>query len=103
MLFFNRFSFSLAYRPGPRNVKPDVLSRLFNPEPVAKEPEPILPLTRVVISMTYPWTSSRGSRYLKVVVMDHFSKMVRFIAKVTFHQRNGGGHDEQDFQGSWFP
>ncbi|XP_059212939.1 trace amine-associated receptor 1-like [Centropristis striata] len=35
-------------RPGSRNVKPDVLSRLFDPEPVAKEPEPILPLSCVV-------------------------------------------------------
>ena len=35
-LFFNHFSFTLSYRPGSRNVKPDVLSRLFNPEPKTK-------------------------------------------------------------------
>lgn len=52
-LFFNRFSFSLSYRPGSRNVKPDVLSRLFDPEPVAKEPENILPLTCVVGAVTW--------------------------------------------------
>uniref|UniRef100_A0A671YIT6 Gypsy retrotransposon integrase-like protein 1 n=1 Tax=Sparus aurata TaxID=8175 RepID=A0A671YIT6_SPAAU len=53
-LFFNRFSFSLSYRPGSRNVKPDVLSRLFDPEPEAKEPETILPLTHVVGAVTWP-------------------------------------------------
>jgi hypothetical protein len=53
-LFFNRFSFSLSYRPGSRNVKPDVLSRLFDPEPEAKEPETILPLTLVVGAVTWP-------------------------------------------------
>ena len=26
VLFFNRFSFTLSYRPGSQNVKPDVLS-----------------------------------------------------------------------------
>ena len=52
-LFFNRFSFSLSYRPGSRNVKPDVLSRLFDPEPVAKVPEPLLPLSCVVGAVTW--------------------------------------------------
>jgi len=52
-LFFNRFSFSLSYRPGSQNVKPDALSGLFDPEPVAKEPETILPLTCVVGVVTW--------------------------------------------------
>ena len=52
-LFFNRFSFSLSYRPGSKNVKPDALSRLFDPEPVAKDPETILPLTCVVGALTW--------------------------------------------------
>ena len=52
-LFFNRFSFSLSYRPGSRNVKPDALSRLFDPEPVAKDTETILPLTCVVGALTW--------------------------------------------------
>lgn len=47
-LFFNCFSFSLSYRPGSQNVKSDALSRLFDPEPVAKEPKRILPLTYAV-------------------------------------------------------
>uniref|UniRef100_A0A671VHH1 Uncharacterized protein n=2 Tax=Sparus aurata TaxID=8175 RepID=A0A671VHH1_SPAAU len=53
-LFFNRFSFSLSYRPGSRNVKPDALSRLFDPEPEAKQPETILPLNCVVGAVTWP-------------------------------------------------
>ena len=47
-LFFNRFNFSLSYRQRSKNTKPDALSRLFSPEPVATDPEPILPLIRVV-------------------------------------------------------
>ena len=47
-LFFNHFSFSLSFRPGSRNIKPDVLSRLFDPKPDAKQPETILPLNCVV-------------------------------------------------------
>ena len=43
----NHFSFSLSFRPGSWNVKPDILSRLFDLEPEAKEPETILPLTLV--------------------------------------------------------
>ena len=34
-------------------MKPDVLSRLFDPEPVAKEPEPLLPLSCVVGAVTW--------------------------------------------------
>lgn len=30
-LFFSHFNFSLTYRPGTQNVKPDVLSRQHNP------------------------------------------------------------------------
>ena len=53
-LFFNRFHFVLSYRPGTQNVKPDVLSRLYDPEPVAKEPESILPPNRVVGAVSWP-------------------------------------------------
>ncbi|KAI3362046.1 hypothetical protein L3Q82_012387 [Scortum barcoo] len=47
-LFFSPFWFSLSYRPRSRNTKPDALSRLYEPELAAKEPEPILPLDRLV-------------------------------------------------------
>ena len=53
-LFFSRFDFTLSYRPGSKNGKPDALSRLHDPEPVAKVPEPILPLNRVVGAVVWP-------------------------------------------------
>ena len=52
-LFFNRFSFTLSYRPGSRNMKPGALSRLYDPEPIAKEPKSILPRNCVVGAV--PW------------------------------------------------
>lgn len=47
------FTFSLSHRPGSWNVKPDALSRLYDPEPVAKEPESMLPLTCEVGAVTW--------------------------------------------------
>ncbi|KAI3358925.1 hypothetical protein L3Q82_015316, partial [Scortum barcoo] len=35
--------------PGSQNIKPDVLSHLYDPEPAAKEPESILPPDLVVV------------------------------------------------------
>ena len=52
-LFFNHFNFVLSYRPGSQNTKPDALSRVFDPEPTAKEPEPILPLNCVVGAVSW--------------------------------------------------
>lgn len=43
-LFFGRFNFTLSYRPGSRNVKPDALSRVFQKEEApSTAPSPILP------------------------------------------------------------
>ena len=41
-LFFSRFDFHLAYRPGTKIVKPDALSRMFDPEDRTETPETIL-------------------------------------------------------------
>lgn len=48
-LFLGRFNFTLTYRPGSRNVKPDALSRQFAP-PVSADPaeDTILPSSCVV-------------------------------------------------------
>ena len=43
VLFFSRFEFHLAYQPGSKNVKPDALSRVFDPEDRVEAPETILP------------------------------------------------------------
>lgn len=53
LYFFNRFNFTLSYRPGSKNIKPDALSRIFAHMSNAKEPEPILPLNRVVGAVTW--------------------------------------------------
>ncbi|TWW75345.1 Retrovirus-related Pol polyprotein from transposon opus [Takifugu flavidus] len=41
-LFLGRFRFSLTYRPGSRNAKPDALPHLFLPDPSHSEPSSIL-------------------------------------------------------------
>ena len=41
-LIFSRYDFHLAYRPGLKNVKPDALSRMFEPDDRVKAPETIL-------------------------------------------------------------
>ncbi|XDV54467.1 hypothetical protein PO909_022751 [Leuciscus waleckii] len=48
-LFFGRFDFTLSYRPGSKNIKPDSLSRIFDPSERPVTPECILP-EKVVIS-----------------------------------------------------
>ncbi|KAK3569953.1 hypothetical protein QTP86_007657 [Hemibagrus guttatus] len=42
-LFFTRFQFTISYRPGPKNIKADALSRLHGQEEPSDKPEPILP------------------------------------------------------------
>lgn len=44
-LFFNRFSFTLSYRPASRNAKPDALSRQFDAHPSNETPSTILPVS----------------------------------------------------------
>lgn len=52
-LFFTHFNFSLSYRPGSRNGKPDTLSRqLVADGDQGESPEPILRLSCVVASLT---------------------------------------------------
>ncbi len=52
-MFFSRFNFTLTYRPGSRNVKPDALSRQNSPEEAADTPEANLPPGCVVASLTW--------------------------------------------------
>ncbi|KAL2077728.1 hypothetical protein ACEWY4_027232 [Coilia grayii] len=42
-LFFSRFNFTLSYRPGSKNGKPDALSRVFSPSEEVSTPSTILP------------------------------------------------------------
>lgn len=47
-LFFNRFSFTISYQPGSRNVKSDALSHQFAPETMSDTPTKILPPSCIV-------------------------------------------------------
>ncbi|KAL0153973.1 hypothetical protein M9458_050730, partial [Cirrhinus mrigala] len=47
-LFFTRFKFSISYRPGPKNIRADALSRLHAPDDQPNNQEPILPETLFV-------------------------------------------------------
>ena len=52
-LFFGRFNFSLTYRPGSQNGKPDALSRLHSPEDRCSDPENILPPACLIATLTW--------------------------------------------------
>uniref|UniRef100_A0A8P4FYW6 Gypsy retrotransposon integrase-like protein 1 n=1 Tax=Dicentrarchus labrax TaxID=13489 RepID=A0A8P4FYW6_DICLA len=52
-LFLDRFVFTLTYRPGSRNAKPDALSRQADPETPGTEPETILPASCVVAAVNW--------------------------------------------------
>lgn len=52
-LFPGRFNFTLIYRPGFRNTKPDALSRLQTSEDAATEPKTILPSSCVLAAASW--------------------------------------------------
>ncbi|KAL2087157.1 hypothetical protein ACEWY4_018216 [Coilia grayii] len=53
-LFFARFNFTLSYRPGSRNTKPDALSRQFQKEDDSPQgPASIIPGSRVIAAVTW--------------------------------------------------
>ncbi|KAK5877443.1 hypothetical protein CesoFtcFv8_024946 [Champsocephalus esox] len=52
-LFFTRFDFSLSYRPGSKNIKPDALSRQFQPESSPSHSENIITSTCVIGLVTW--------------------------------------------------
>ncbi|KAL0185788.1 hypothetical protein M9458_017458, partial [Cirrhinus mrigala] len=52
-LFFGRFDFSISYRPGSKNIKPNALSRIFDHSEQPPSPESIIP-GRLVVS-TLSW------------------------------------------------
>ena len=53
-LFFAHFNFTLSYRPGSRNVKPDALSHQFQrTEDSDEKPESILPTSCLVATLTW--------------------------------------------------
>ncbi len=54
-LFFGRFEFSISFRPGSKNLKPDALSRQFGPSGGPSTNESILPQRCVVGAAIWEW------------------------------------------------
>ncbi len=52
-LFFGRFDFSISYRPGSKNIKPDALSHIFDHSDRPVSPECIVPERLVVSAVTW--------------------------------------------------
>ena len=52
-LFFARFNFSLTFRPGSQNARADALSRLHTVEESGSDPDPILPPTCILATITW--------------------------------------------------
>ena len=59
-MFFNRFNYTLTYRPGSRNTKPDALSRMFDRCDSELEPEAVVPVDRIVAPVL--WDIEAGVR-----------------------------------------
>ena len=52
-LLFTRFNFTISYRPGSKNVKPDALSRLYSSSATPSVSETILPTS--CLAATVDW------------------------------------------------
>ncbi len=65
--FFGRFDFSISYRPGSKNIKPDALSRMFDHSERPSFSEPIVPHKIFISAVTWeieskvPHDLSRGN------------------------------------------
>lgn len=52
-LFFSRFAFTLSYRLGSKNGKPDALSRQWEISPPDQETEPVIPPSQILAPVTW--------------------------------------------------
>ncbi len=52
-LFFGRFDFSISYRPGSKNIKPDALSHIFDHSDRPSFSKPIVPQKIFVSAVTW--------------------------------------------------
>ncbi|KAL0147989.1 hypothetical protein M9458_056716, partial [Cirrhinus mrigala] len=75
--FFGRFDFSISYRPGSKNIKPDSLSRVFDRSERSSTPECIIPKRLFVSTLT--WEVEPKGHTVILTVVDRFSKAAHFI------------------------
>lgn len=99
-LFFTRFQFTITYRPGSRNTKPDAVSHQFTvSEDVARD-SPILPPTCVIGTLTWeiesaikeaqrtepdPGTGPPGSLFVPYQVL-HWAHTAKFTCHPGVHR-----------------
>lgn len=57
-LFFNRFDFVLSYRSGSKNLKPDALSRIYSNTPRERNPEAIIPQSKILAPLRWGFESA---------------------------------------------
>ncbi len=82
-LFFGRFEFTISFRPGSKNLKPDALSRQFGSSEVSPTTENILPqrcvvgaaswgveraVRRALLQVTRPARAPEGTLFVPEVV-----------------------------------
>ncbi|KAG1927215.1 hypothetical protein F2P79_024404 [Pimephales promelas] len=71
-LFFDRFDFSISFRPGSKNLKPDALSRQFDSSEGASTDERVLP-PRCVVGVAV-W----GVEQAVKCALSHITRVLRF-------------------------
>jgi len=97
-LFFTGFHFSISYRPGPKNVKADALSRLYTPEESNKVSKPILPENIIVSPIEWSETTIPSSNASTNTPpgcppgLQYINRIQRTPLIHSFHTSLGTGH-----------
>lgn len=78
-LFFNRFNFTLSYRPGSRNTKPDALFHQFETNDFPRAPSTILPAAPVIGAFTWDIVSEVRQALEGVQIPDGCPQNLLFI------------------------
>ncbi len=82
-LFFGRFDFSISYRPGSKNIKPDALSHIFDHSDRPVSPECIVPERLVVSAVTWE-IESKVRTALEGVTRSPFETLVPYRARFRY-------------------
>lgn len=97
-LFLCQFDFTLTYRPGSKNVKPDALSCQFSADPASQAPEPILPLACVIGSLSTgfqpPLFDYQEAEAAVPLVRAHLHRCRRVWRQVSASLRHSSVHSE---------